>query len=164
MWMSFAGACSVDCVLDVSRCVVIWHSEHVGSIDAAVTTILSLLPRLDSFDCIRITLRVDLKMLIFQRPWTQTIYVLSGNVTPLQVAALRDVERDLATKQFGSTSSWGGIEGLSFVSASQALSDVSRISKFFLEVLSRETKRFTIEGLKSHTTFQAYRTTENKGE
>jgi hypothetical protein len=131
---------------------MVWHQEEVTGLNAAVEALRRLLPRLKSFDCIRVQLAGGAKLMVFERPWVGTNYVLCGKLSVSDVSQLLSEGERLGLRQFGNTASGHGSGGISFCSSEQDCG-VARKCQQLLGVLADQSSRIVVEGVSSTVRF-----------
>jgi hypothetical protein len=130
-----------------------WFSKEANGIEELLETIRTLLPKLGEFDCIRITIREGLRLILLQKPWPGTNYVLSGNLTPPETGRVLEVGRQLQFKHFSNTPATGDHYGLSLCSASQEPAEVETACRKLSESLSAWGTKFLVEGSRATVNF-----------
>jgi hypothetical protein len=131
---------------------MVWHNEEVTGLSVAVGVLKRLLVEMKPFECLRLRLESDKKLLVFRKPWPGTNYVLYGNLSSSDVDRLLRVGERLGLKQFGNTASGQGVGGISFVSP-EADCYVDRNCEQLLECLAAGSGKIVIQGVRSTVRF-----------
>lgn len=118
---------------------MIWHSEEVIGLDAAIEAMNRLLPQVNarSSACIAFQLMGRVTLLVFEKPWPRTSFALFGNFsTPEVDQILKSIERS-GLEVFDNTKFLSGRRGFSFAAPNQGV-DLNTTCRTLLESLLKD--------------------------
>ena len=125
---------------------MVWHSEKVVGLDAAVEVLNRLFFRLESFQCVVLQPREGVAIKVFDKPWPSPIYVISGKLLPEDASRLLVTTQQLGLSAFDTTCAGDGSRGFSYSSLNQNL-NVAETCRRILQIFVDDSSTIAVHGV-----------------